>query len=150
MEKNELKAFGRAWEAVSIFLFAAASPLLLRLRLSWLSALVSRPVSQRAVRPEHLARTVRMVDAAVRWYRPLISSACLTRGITLYWFLRGYGQDVELVFGVGQVSGNFAAHCWLELDEEPYLEKTDPRQFFVEMYRFQRKTTGCGLPAASR
>lgn len=144
-----LECITRPFEAAPIFIFAAASPLLLRMPLSRLNALISRPVLPRAPEPERLARTVRAVDTAVRWCRPLISSGCLTRGLTLYWFLRGLGQDVVLVFGAGQVSGKFAAHCWLELGSEPYLERVDPRQFFREIYRFQRDAAGYNRPALS-
>ena len=133
-----VKTVARSIEAMPILAFAAASPLLLRIRLSRLNAVISRPLPEHGPDAERVAWVVRIVDTTVRWYRPLLPSVCLTRGLTLFWFLRGLGQDVALVFGAGQLRGNFGAHCWLELEGEPYLEKVDPREFFVEIYRFEK------------
>jgi hypothetical protein len=71
-----------------------------------------------------------------RFGRPFIVPGCLTRGLALYYFLRRLGLDVALVFGHGKVNDQFAAHCWLERDNEPYLEKVNPHSHFVPVYRF--------------
>jgi hypothetical protein len=62
----------------------------------------------------------------------------LTCGITLYYFLKRAGADVDLCFGLGAVDGGdgFDGHCWLVLAGEPYLEPRDPRPLYTEMYRF--------------
>jgi hypothetical protein len=79
-----------------------------------------------------------VVLAALRVGRPLVRRGCLTRGITLYYFLRRAGADVRLCFGLGAVDGGdgFDGHCWLVLAGEPYLEPRDPRPLYTEMYRF--------------
>jgi hypothetical protein len=64
-----------------------------------------------------------------------VRTGCLTRGITLFWFLRRAGVDVELTFGVDPVALDGEGHCWLTLDGEPFLEKVDPRARFTETYR---------------
>lgn len=77
-----------------------------------------------------------MITLAPRIARPLVRSGCLTRGITLYWFFRRAGLDVELRFGLDPRAIEPAdGHCWLTLDGEPYLEKRDPRLHFTELYR---------------
>jgi hypothetical protein len=56
--------------------------------------------------------------------------------VTLFWFLRRAGLDVELVFGLDPAMGEAAdGHCWLALAGEPFLEKVDPRSRFTEVYR---------------
>src|SRR5579859_6507394 len=108
----------------------------MRLRLDRVRRLVSRPVPPHEPNPESIAHTVRLVDLMLRFSRPLIERGCVTRGLTLYYFLRELGVAVDLVFGAGQVNHRFAAHCWLERDNEPWLEKTNPRNWFVPFYRF--------------
>jgi hypothetical protein len=123
-------------DTVKIFLFLAASPFLMKLRLERVDALVSRPVRQRAADPRRVARTIRIVDFALRFGWPVMRSGCIARGLALYYFLRRLGLDVKLVFGAGHMDDRFAAHCWLERNNEPYLEKVDPRHFFAPVYRF--------------
>ena len=116
--------------------FAAIVPLLLRLPLPRLSALVSRPLKQRATPQTEIERLNRLVALAPRVAHPLVRPGCLTRGMTLYWFLRRAGLDVELRFGLDPGDGRAAGgHCWIALDGMPYLEKIDPRPLFPEIYR---------------
>jgi hypothetical protein len=120
------------------FCVALATPLLLRLSLPRLDALLEWTAarSPRARRsPDAVAATVLdMLQAG----RPIVRRGCLTRGLTLYYFLRRAGVDVILTFGMGRVSGGdgFDGHCWLVLDGEPYLEPRDPRPDFAAMYSF--------------
>jgi hypothetical protein len=73
---------------------------------------------------------------APRIARPLVRTGCLTRGITLFWFLRRSGLDVELRFGIDAGDTDpVDGHCWLTLGGEPYLERRDPRPRFSELYR---------------
>ncbi len=66
---------------------------------------------------------------------PLVRPGCLTRGVTLFWFLRRAGFDVELRFGLDPALGEVTdAHCWLALDGAPLLEKVDVARF-SELYR---------------
>jgi hypothetical protein len=122
--------------AVRIFVFLTAVPLLMKLRLDRVRLLVSKPVPPCDADPERIAHTIRLVDLMLRFGRPVVARSCVTRGLTLYYFLRKLGVDVELVFGAGHVSDRFAAHCWLERGSEPYLEKVNPRGVFVPFYRF--------------
>lgn len=90
--------------------------------------------TDQATAEQILRDTERMVRLTAR----LNTRRCLARGLTLYFFLRRAGVDLALVFGAGTVENEFAAHCWLEKNGEPYLERTDPRPFFTPMYRFDR------------
>jgi hypothetical protein len=117
--------------------FAALVPALMRLPLPRLAALVSRPPNPRNPTSAEIERLDRVMTLAPRIGRPLVRSGCLTRGLTLYWFLRRTGLDVELRFGLGPEDGGGLTdgHCWLTLDGEPYLESRDPRLRFTELYR---------------
>jgi Transglutaminase-like superfamily len=118
---------------VRVFFFAVSVPLLMRLPLPKLRAVLTafgRPSS----RPMPAARVIESVDAVLRAGRPLIRPGCLTRGLTFYYFLRRAGLAVSLRFGVGHVGHDLAGHCWLVKDGEPYLEVSDPRLSFTETY----------------
>jgi hypothetical protein len=125
-----------------IYAFVVVVPMLLRLKLSRLSRLLE---------PRHVppvldeARADAVLEAANRVLesgRPFVRSGCLTRGLTLFYFLRRAGMDVSLEFGIGQVEGEPVGHCWLVKDGEPYLEKEDPRPVFTEVCRL---TTGTAI-----
>ena len=127
----------RDWLTLAqVCLFAAAVPVVTRLPLPRVAALVTRRPTPRRVDPVELERLERVMTLAPRIARPLVRSGCLTRGLTLFWFLRRAGLDVELRFGLDPGAGAPAdGHCWLTLDGEPYLERRDPRQHFTELYR---------------
>lgn len=95
-------------------------------------------------RAEALAHYIdRLLCAA----RPLVRPGCLTRGLTLYRFLRRAGADVALHFGLTRAPGGVAGdgHCWLTLSGEPLAEKRDPRPLYLETFRLP----GPGAPPPS-
>ena len=103
-----------------IFLFAAAVPLLMRLQLPRLHSLLQPRTAPSVADPARVQQIPVYVDAAIQLGRPLIQHRCLTRGLTLYYFLSRAGLDVELYFGVSSKEDNYAGHCWLVRDDEPY------------------------------
>ena len=113
-----------------------ATPLLTRLRPRLLSRILTL-FAARAGRawlgdaPAALARVERALSVASRVQR----QTCLTRGVSRFVVLRRAGLSVDLVFGLGPRDGDYAGHCWLELDGEPYLEREDPRRLFPELLR---------------
>lgn len=113
-----------------------ATPLLTRLRPRWLCRilplLASRAgrVGRRDTRAA-IARVERALSIAARVQR----QTCLTRGVSRFVVLRRAGLPVELVFGLGSRDGDYAGHCWLELEGAPYLEGEDPRRIFPEVLR---------------
>ena len=130
--------FGRV-EAARILLFAAAVPLLLRLRKlpdlpAWLEPRRPTP-SPPSAAEVHLL--VRHIDALIAAGRPFVRSGCLVRGLTLYRFLRRAGAEVSLCFGAGEMNGRFAAHCWIVYHGEPLAEPRDPRPVFTETWRIE-------------
>jgi hypothetical protein len=116
--------------------FAATVPCLMRLPLTRLSTLLTRPAGSRHPTASEIERLDRLVSLAPRLAHPLVRSGCLTRGVTLFWFLRRAGLDVELAFGLDAGQDRAVdGHCWLTLGGEPFLEKRDPRSQFAELYR---------------
>ncbi len=126
----------RDWlKLAQVSLFATAVPLVVRLPLPRLARLLTRAPRPRAPRPVEIERLERVTSLAPRICRPLVRGGCLTRGLTLFWFLRRAGVEVELRFGLDPSAGVPAdGHCWLTLDGEPYLEANDPQRF-TELYR---------------
>jgi hypothetical protein len=125
--------------ALHILLFAAAVPLLLRVRRLpdlpvWLEPRGEAPPPPE---PETVLAAVRRIDRLLAAGRPLVRSGCLTRGLTLYRFLRRMGADVSLRFGMGQMSGEMAGHCWIVYQGEPLAERRDPRPLFTETWRIE-------------
>lgn len=123
-----------------IFLFAAAVPLLMRLKIARVAAILEPGGEPRNADPDLAKRIVAYVETAIRRGRPLVRSGCLTRGLTRYYFLRRAGLDVSLHFGMGRVGREkqFLGHCWLMKEGEPYLESRDPRSRYIETYRVSR------------
>ena len=118
--------------------FATVVPLLMRLKLARLEALVESRASRAAPSEATVREVVRNVDRALYFGRPFVRSNCVTRSVTRYYFLRHAGVDVTLCFGMGSPVGELEGHCWLLRDGEPYLEHPDPRPIFRETYRIPR------------
>jgi hypothetical protein len=126
--------------------FAAATPVLLRIKLPLLLATLTPKRALPKIEPERTRRTIHCVETALALGRPWVRPGCLTRAITLYYFLRRAGLDLTLCFGMGDMGGKLVGHCWLLKDQEPYLERQDPRLLYVETYRFPGEATK-GSPA---
>lgn len=123
--------------AVALALFA---PLLTRLppaRLCRVIQVLARPARRTASDPALIAARVERSLAVAGRLRP---QTCLTRGVTRYVLLRRAGVPAELVFGLGPHADAYAGHCWLELEQEPYLETQDPRAIFPEVFRIPGAT----------
>lgn len=143
---RELRDPAEAWLLARVCAFGAAVPLLMRLPLPRVAALLTPAPRRRPPRrrpsSSDIERLERLVAIAPRVAGPLVRPGCLTRGVTLFWFLRRAGLDVELRFGLDpRDEPGTDGHCWLSVDGEPFLEKRDPRSRFAELYRLP-------LPAA--
>jgi hypothetical protein len=133
----QLRGPGEWLLLVKVCAFAAAVPALMRLPLPRVQRLIVRPVRARpAAGPREIDRFERVVTLAPRIAMPVVKPGCLTRGVTLFWFLRRAGFPVALQFGVDAASaGPTDGHCWLVLDGEPICEKRDPRLRFTDTLR---------------
>jgi hypothetical protein len=139
---SELRDPREVFLFVRVAAFAAAVPLLMRLPLPRVGAIVTRVPPRRAPSTAEIERLERLIALAPRVARPVVRPGCLTRGVTLFWFLRRAGLDVELRFGLDPARDEATeGHCWLSVNDEPFLEKVDPRPRFAELYR---------LPLAAR
>jgi len=136
----------RKVEDLRILCFAAAVPLILRLRKlprlpAWLEPRGEIPAPPA---PSEVDALVRRVDRLIAAGRPFVRYGCLVRGLTLYRFLRRAGAEVSLRFGVGVMShegeSGFAAHCWVVYRDEPLAEPRDPRPLFQETWRIEPGT----------
>ena len=137
---RQLRSPGRGWYSLRVACFAAAVPVLMRLKLPVLHRLLERRIAT-AVRAESDSHgpgeILRCVESALAVGRPLVRPGCLTRGLTLYYFLRRAGVDVTLRFGARCRNGELmqaAGHCWLEQGGEPFLERGNPYRYCVPIY----------------
>ena len=138
---------------VRISIFAALVPLLTRLAPPRLDDLLASRRAGGKLDPDLAWRIVRYVDLVLALGRPIVRPSCITRGLTLYYFLGRGGTELALCFGVASLEGNVAGHCWLVRDGEPFLEPQDPRGQFTEMYRFplrSRASRAAGEPPVER
>ena len=140
MALRQLRSPGRGWYSLRVACFAAAVPVLMRLKLPVLHRLLERRIAT-AVRAESDSHgpgeILRCVESALAVGRPLVRPGCLTRGLTLYYFLRRAGVDVTLRFGARCQNGELmqaAGHCWLEQGGEPFLERGNPYRYCVPIY----------------
>lgn len=123
------------WLFLRMLSLAAVTPLLMRQRLpvvqAWLT--VAPPIAPTAA---EIARRLHCMTVIMALGRPFIQPRCLTRGVTLYYFLRRAGLPVELHFGV-QSAATFTGHCWLVLDGQPFAEPCDPTAEFTTVYHLR-------------
>ncbi|HKP21077.1 MAG TPA: lasso peptide biosynthesis B2 protein [Thermoleophilaceae bacterium] len=128
---------GEALLAVRVLLVAVSVPLIARLPLARQEALLE-PRNPAPPDPEREAWLVANVDRLLSAARPVVRAGCLTRGLTYYFFLRRAGVDVQLRYGLATPIGDSDGHCWLVRDGEPFLERADPRDRYVETYSIPR------------
>ena len=123
-----------------VLLFAIAVPTLFRLRLPRLNRLLAAPGPPvdpppgASVKAEQIIRCVELARAVGN---PLVRPRCLTRAVTLFYFLRRAGLDLTLCFGAARHDGHWlaaAGHCWLARNGQPFLEARDPRLNFIPIY----------------
>jgi len=136
---SHLRGFGQWWLFAHVFLFAAALPLLFRLKILWVTRLLEVRIGCRgaAAAAQEQDFIIRCVEWAMLAGRPLIRPNCLTRGVTRYFFLRRAGVNLSLCFGAAWRQGEFIqapGHCWLMKDGKPYLEMSDPLLGFVPIF----------------
>ncbi len=145
----KLPAFSDLFLFTRILLFAASVPLLMRLRLTRLAALLEPGTTAGPVDPTRSNKICSYTEKAIRLGSPIVRHGCLTLGLTRYYFLRRTGMDVSLHFGMGRVGEkeSFDGHCWLTRDGEPYFEARDPRPLYVEMWKISPKTGQSSMPA---
>ena len=121
---------------VQIFLFAAALPLLCRIRLPLLLEYLAPSRPRRTVDAAKAERIRGSVDPVLEMGKPITRPRCLTRTLTYFFFLTRAGVDLGVSFGMRRRNGEYLGHCWLTLDGAPYLEEEDPRPLYVETYAY--------------
>jgi hypothetical protein len=140
MALRQLRSPGLGWYPLRVACFAASVPILMRLKLPVLHRLLERRIASAAGSEDDSrgpGEILRCVESALSVGAPLLRPGCLTRGLTLYYFLRRAGVDVTLRFGARRRDGELiaeAGHCWLEKGGEPFLESGNPYQYSVPIY----------------
>lgn len=79
-------------------------------------------------------RLVRIVDALMRL--TFGKDYCMKRSLLLFHFLRAWGYDAIVHFGVAKVDGELKGHAWVDLSGWPLAEREDPRSKYVRTFSF--------------
>jgi hypothetical protein len=119
---------------LQLILFASIVPVLMRLRPQSLNRCLYRRLGSTQASSAEVAEIVRHFQLARALAAPIVRNNCLTRGMTLCYFLRRAGVDVSLSFGMGRIGDRFAGHCWLTESGAPFLERQDPRPLYAEFF----------------
>ena len=119
---------------LKVLAFATLAPALVRLPLLRLERILEPHQGGSPASVAEIAMLGSQIDAILAQAPRFVRRGCLTRGVTQYFFLRRASADIELAFGMGKHGDEFAGHCWLVRDGEPFLEQKDPRELFSEMY----------------
>jgi len=137
-----LRNTGDLFLFLRILAFSASVPVLMRLKLVRLDALLLALSRAKSGTPTAAEKIKSYLELAIRFGRPAVRPGCLTRGVTLYYFLRKEaGIDVALCFGMRQWNSNFEGHCWLVRDGKPFWETRHSGPAFAEIYRFPSSTS---------
>ena len=130
-----------------ILVVLAVSPLLVRFNLPRLKRLIEprrgqgAGPSQKTPSAESVGRIVRYTDGMLASRGPMMRKNCFRRAITLYYFLRREGMELDVCFGVKTPDESVLdGHCWLVRDDSPYLEINDPTSMFTPVYSFSQIT----------
>jgi len=124
-----------------IFVFAAIVPVLLMLlQLDRVQRLLEPRHVSVSSKPATIKQIRRYVDFILFVGRPIVRRRCLTRALTLYYFLKRAGMDVTVCFGMGTIEGEYVGHCWLVKEGAPFLERRDPRLRYTPVYSFHQTT----------
>lgn len=83
------------------------------------------------VSPQRLIHLVNNVVCA-----GLRDSYCMKRSLLLFHFLRRWGYDARVYFGVVKAEGALKGHAWVNLDGAPVAEWRDPRERFTVTYSY--------------
>ena len=124
---------------VAICALAPLAPFVMRAPLPLLGRWLVRPVGRRRAAAVPPARVAELVALAQMVAHPLVRRGCVTRGVSLLWLLRRQGLPVELAFGLGDPREDPSGHCWLILDDRPFLEPPASAEMFVEIHRLSEQ-----------
>jgi hypothetical protein len=116
--------------SLRVIMAALVVPLLLRITsMERLVASLGRRARVKTPSVRQQTRIAERVDRVLGWLPPPWERTCLTRSTILYHLFRRSGVPVQLCLGVKPGPGGFAAHAWLELAGDLYLEPADARSF---------------------
>jgi hypothetical protein len=79
-----------------------------------------------------------------------IEYSCLRRSFLLFHFLRYYGQEVAINFGVKWEGIDLTGHSWLSMDGRPYLEPAGKAEEFTAFLSFPTSGSEAGIPEDSK
>lgn len=138
-------SFREMWLFIQIFFLVTLSPVALRLfsipRLMRICTPRDSKVYDGRNREKLKARTVKFTDYILGWNALRGKNTCLKRALVLYYFLRKWGMDVQVCFGVRYVAHKrLDGHAWLLYQGDIFLERnTELTKAYQRTYCFPDK-----------
>ena len=80
------------------------------------------------------SRLVWLVKGLLKF--PFKNDFCMQQSILLMYYLRRWGYDVSLIYGISKNQTVFKGHAWIELDGEPFAENRNPRDVYAITYSY--------------
>ena len=142
----ELRRRGLWRPFLRVFCFATAVPILMRLRLPTLDQWLERRIqTAQASGGDRISQEDLLwcFESARLLGWPLVRRGCLTRGLTLYYFLRRTGAEAVLRFGARVRGGQLTqevGHCWLEENGQPKWEPRERQPQFLPIFSLPART----------
>ncbi len=125
------------WLLLRVVSFASIARRLLRTPMPRLLPRVT-PSRPRAADHYRAYQTVVFVRSYMQHIGRHRATPCSIQSLTLYHFLRRFGVDVAIHFGLDPSSKQ--GHAWISLHGEPLLEPVSPQDRYVEMIRYAGPT----------
>lgn len=91
----------------------------------------ARPAPRGRIEP---ARLVYLATGLVR--ATLRDRYCMKRSLLIFHFLRRWGYDARILFGVVRDGDELRGHAWIELNGAPLAERGDPRRAYAVTYSY--------------
>lgn len=121
-------SFREMWLFIQIFFLVTLSPVALRLfpipRLMRICTPRNSKVYDGRNREKLRVRAVKFTDYILDWNALRGRNTCLKRALVLYYFLRKWGMDVQVCFGVRYTAHQrLDGHAWLLYQDDFFLER---------------------------
>lgn len=139
-------SFREIWLFIQIFFMVTLSPVVFRLFPIPRLMRMYTPRDLKIYEDRNLERlrgkVVKFTDYILGWNSLRGKNTCLKRALVLYYFLRKWGRDVQVCFGVRYVTHKrLDGHAWLLYQGDFFLERNaDLTKAYKQTYCFPDKT----------
>ena len=135
LSKSSFQHLKRAW--VLLCIGGLLTRFVMLRRMCSLPSLVHWFDAKPAAETEDLQQigwVVQFTDALLR--RVYGSDYCIPRSLVIFRFMKRGGYPVRLHIGMARIEGKVCGHAWVDLQGQPFAERTDPHAVFKSLYTY--------------